>query len=138
MVVFSLIFGKVAKLPSEGGAPYPLMVFAGMLPWYLFSSVLSEASASIVANASLIGKVYFPRVIVPMATTVVALVDFLISLAIMALVMVWYGFLPGWQILLLPLFVMLALFASIGPALWIAALNVKYRDFRYVIPFLLQ
>jgi lipopolysaccharide transport system permease protein len=138
MVVFTLVFGKLAKLPSEGGVPYALMVFAGMLPWYLFSSVLSEASASIVANASLIGKVYFPRIVVPLATMVVALVDFLVSFAILALLMVWYRFMPGWQIVLLPLFVLLALFCSIGPALWIAALNVKYRDFRYVIPFLLQ
>jgi len=138
MVVFTVVFGKLAKLPSEGAAPYALMVFAGMLPWYLFSSVLSEASSSIVANASLIGKVYFPRIVVPMATTVVALVDFLISFAILILLMAWYGFVPGWQIVLLPLFVLLALFVSIGPALWIAALNVKYRDFRYVIPFLLQ
>src|SRR6267154_1530045 len=102
MVVFTLVFGKLAKLPSEGTAPYALMVFAGMLPWYLFSSVLSEASASIVANANLIGKVYFPRVVVPLATMVVALVDFLISFAILVLLMVWYGFAPGWQILLLP------------------------------------
>lgn len=138
MIVFTLVFGKLAKLPSEGAVPYALMVFAGMLPWYLFSSVLSEASTSIVANASLIGKVYFPRIVVPLATAVVALVDFLISLAILVVLMLWYGFMPGWQILLLPLFVLLALFVSIGPAMWIAALNVKYRDFRYVIPFLLQ
>jgi lipopolysaccharide transport system permease protein len=138
MVVFTLVFGKLAKLPSDGGVPYALMVFAGMLPWYLFSSVLSEASASIVSNANLIGKVYFPRVVVPLATMVVALVDFLVSFAILVLLMVWYGFMPGWQVLLLPLFVLFALLASIGPALWIAALNVKYRDFRYVIPFLLQ
>lgn len=138
MVVFTLIFGKLAKLPSEGGAPYAIMVFAGMLPWYLFSSVLSEASSSIVSNASLISKVYFPRIVVPLATAVVTLVDFLISFAILIALMIWYGFAPGWQILTLPLFVLLALFASIGPALWIAALNVKYRDFRYVIPFLLQ
>ena len=138
MVVFTLVFGKLAKLPSDGGVPYALMVFAGLLPWYLFSSVLSEASASIVSNANLIGKVYFPRVVVPLATMVVALVDFLVSFAILVLLMVWYGFMPGWQVLLLPLFVLFALLASIGPALWIAALNVKYRDFRYVIPFLLQ
>ena len=138
MVVFTLVFGKLAKLPSDGGVPYALMVFAGMLPWYLFSSVLSEASASIVSNANLIGKVYFPRVVVPLATMVVALVDFLVSFAILVLLMIWYGFMPGWQVLLLPLFVLFALLASIGPALWIAALNVKYRDFRYVIPFLLQ
>lgn len=138
MVVFTLIFGKLAKLPSEGGAPYALMVFAGMLPWYLFSSVLGEASGSIVSNANLISKVYFPRVVVPLATTVVAMVDFMISFAILIALMIWYGFMPGWQIVFLPSFVVMALLASIGPALWIAALNVKYRDFRYVIPFLLQ
>jgi lipopolysaccharide transport system permease protein len=138
MVVFTLIFGRLAKLPSDGAAPYALMVFAGMLPWYLFSTVLSEASASIVSNANLIAKVYFPRLIVPLATMVVALVDFLVSLVILFGLMLWYGVAPNWQILFLPLFVVLALLASIGPALWIAALNVKYRDFRYVIPFVLQ
>lgn len=138
MVVFTLIFGHIAKLPSDGHTPYALMVFAGMLPWYLFSSVLSEASASVVSNASLVGKVYFPRIIMPLATIVVALADFLISFAILVALMIWYGVVPGWQIVLLPLFILLALFASIGPALWIAALNVKYRDFRYIIPFLLQ
>jgi lipopolysaccharide transport system permease protein len=138
MVVFTLIFGRLAKLPSDGGAPYALLVFAGMLPWYLFSSVLNEGSGSIVGNANLIAKVYFPRIIVPLATMVVAVVDFLVSLVILIGLMLWYGFLPGWQVVLLPLFVLLALLASIGPALWIAALNVKYRDFRYVIPFLLQ
>jgi len=138
MVVTTLVFGRLAKLPSDGGAPYALLVFAGILPWYLFSSVLNEASASIVGNSNLIAKVYFPRLIVPLATMVVALVDFLVSLVILVGLMVWYGFAPNWQILLLPFFVLLALLASIGPALWIAALNVKYRDFRYVIPFLLQ
>jgi lipopolysaccharide transport system permease protein len=138
MVVFTLIFSKLAKLPSEGSAPYAVLVFAGMLPWYLFSSVLSEASASIVGNANLIGKVYFPRIVVPLATMVVAFVDFLISFFILVVLMFWYGVVPGWQIMLLPFFVFLALFSSIGLALWIAALNVKYRDFRYVIPFLLQ
>ena len=138
MVVTTLVFGRLAKLPSDGGAPYALLVFAGILPWYLFSSVLNEASASIVGNANLIAKVYLPRLIVPLATMVVALVDFLVSLVILVGLMLWYGFAPNWQILLLPFFVLLALLASIGPALWIAELNVKYRDFRYVIPFLLQ
>jgi ABC-type polysaccharide/polyol phosphate export systems, permease component len=138
MVVFTLIFGHLAKLPSEGETPYALMVFAGMLPWYLFSSVLSEGSASIIGNANLIGKVYFPRIVVPLAAMVVALVDFLISMAILAGLMIWYRHLPNWHLLLLPLFVLWSLAASIGPALWIAALNVKYRDFRYVIPFVLQ
>ncbi len=138
MVVFTVIFGAVAKLPSEGTAPYALMVFAGMLPWSFFSTALSEASGSLVSNSNLISKVYFPRLIVPTATVVVAFIDFLISFAILVAMMVWYQFLPGWQILLLPVFIVLAFFASLGPGLWITALNVKYRDFRYVIPFIVQ
>jgi len=138
MVVFTVIFGKIAKLPSEGTAPYALLVFAGMLPWTFFSTALAEASNSLIGNANLISKVYFPRLIVPTATVVVALVDFLISFTVLAAMMVWYQFLPGWQILLLPLFILLAFLASLGPGLWITALNVKYRDFRYIIPFLVQ
>lgn len=138
MVVFTIIFGKVAKLPTEGTAPYALLVFAGMLPWTFFSTALAEASNSLIGNANLISKVYFPRLIVPTATVVVALVDFLISFSVLAGMMVWYQFLPGWQILLLPAFILLAFLASLGPGLWITALNVKYRDFRYIIPFLVQ
>ena len=138
MLVFTIIFGQIARLPSDGTAPYPLMVLAAILPWTLFSSGLSEASNSLINNANLISKVYFPRLIVPTATVVVALVDFLISFSILVLMMAWYQFLPGWQIVVLPVFVLLALFASVGPALWITALNVKYRDFRYVIPFIVQ
>lgn len=138
MVVFTIVFSKVAKLPTDGTAPYALMVLAGMLPWIFFSTALSDASGSLVNNANLISKVYFPRLIVPAATVVVALVDFLISFSMVALMMVWYRWLPGWQILFLPVFVVLAFFASLGPALWITALNVKYRDFRYIIPFIVQ
>jgi lipopolysaccharide transport system permease protein len=138
MVVFTLVFGRLAKLPSEGTAPYALMVFAGMLPWYLFSSALSGAADSMLANANLVGKVYFPRMIIPAAAIVTALIDFLVSFAILVGLMLWYGFVPGWQILLLPMFVLIALLASLGPGLWIAALNIKYRDFRFVIPFLVQ
>ena len=138
MVVFTVIFGKVAKLPSEGTAPYALMVFAGMLPWSFFSTALSEASGSLVSNSNLISKVYFPRLIVPTATVVVAFIDFLISFVILVAMMVWYRFLPGFQILLLPVIIVLAFFASLGPGLWITALNVKYRDFRYIIPFIVQ
>jgi lipopolysaccharide transport system permease protein len=138
MVVFTVIFGKVAKLPTEGTAPYALLVFAGMLPWTFFSTALAEASNSLIGNANLISKVYFPRLIVPAATVVVALVDFLISFTVLAAMMVWYQFLPGWQIFLLPAFILLAFLASLGPGLWITALNVKYRDFRYIIPFLVQ
>lgn len=138
MVVFTIVFGKLAKLPSDGGVPYPVLVFAGMLPWFLFSSLLNDAATSLVTNANLISKVYFPRLIVPSSAGVVALVDFGINLAILSGIMMWYGFLPGWQIVFLPLFVLLAVAASLGPALYITALNVKYRDFRFVIPFIVQ
>lgn len=138
MVIFTVIFGKLAKLPSDGEVPYALMVFAGMLPWYLFSSALAGAAESMVANSNLIGKVYFPRIIVPAATIVTALIDFMISFLILGGLMLWYAFVPGWQILMLPLFVVLAVIASLGPGLWITALNIKYRDFKFVIPFLIQ
>jgi lipopolysaccharide transport system permease protein len=138
MIVFTVIFGKVAKLPAPGGVPYALLVFAGMLPWQFFSTALSESSNSLIGNANLISKVYFPRLIVPASTVVVAFVDFLVSFVILVAMMIWYRFLPGWQILLLPVFIIVAFFASLGPGLWITALNVKYRDFRYIIPFLVQ
>jgi lipopolysaccharide transport system permease protein len=138
MVVFTVIFGKLANLPSEGTAPYAIMVFAGMLPWTFFSSALSDSSNSIVSSANLISKVYFPRLIVPMAAVGVTLVDFTINFVMMFLLMIWYRFLPGWQIVLLPGFVVLALLASLGPGLWLTAMNVKYRDVRYIIPFLVQ
>jgi lipopolysaccharide transport system permease protein len=138
MLVFTVIFGRIAKLPSDGTAPYPLMVFAGMLPWAFFSTGLSEASNSLINNANLISKVYFPRLIVPTATVVVAFVDFLITFSILIVLMAWYQYPPGWRMLVLPAFTLLAFLASMGPALWITALNVKYRDFRYVIPFIVQ
>jgi lipopolysaccharide transport system permease protein len=138
MVVFTIVFGKLAGLPSDGTAPYAVLVFAGMLPWFLFASILSEASMSLVGNANLIGKVYFPRLIIPAAAAAVALVDFFINVIILFAIMAWYGVAPGWQIALLPAFVALAVLASLGPALLITALNVKYRDFRYVIPFIVQ
>jgi len=138
MFVFSLIFGQIAKLPSDGMAPYPLMVFAGMLPWTFFSTGLADASNSLIGSANLITKVYFPRLIVPVATVVVALVDFLVSLAILIGMMMWYSYAPDWRIVLLPVFASFLVIATIGPSLWIAALNVKYRDFRYIVPFILQ
>jgi lipopolysaccharide transport system permease protein len=138
MVVFTVIFGRIAKLPSDGTAPYPLMVFAGMLPWTFFSSGLSEASNSLIGNANLISKVYFPRLIVPTATVVVAFVDFLIAFSMLIVLMAWYQYAPSWRMLVLPAFIVLAFLASMGPALWITALNVKYRDFRYIVPFIVQ
>ena len=138
MIVFTAIFGRIAKLPSDGTTPYALMVFAGMLPWIFFSTGLAEAANSLINNSNLISKVYFPRLLVPAATIAVAFVDFFISFCILIILMVWYQFCPGWQITALPIFIFLGFFASLGPSLWIAALNVKYRDFRYVIPFILQ
>jgi lipopolysaccharide transport system permease protein len=138
MVVFTVIFGKLANLPSDGTAPYALMVFAGMLPWSFFATAVGDASNSLLGNANLISKIYFPRLIVPIAAVMVAFVDFLISFAILAALMVWYQFMPGWQILLLPVFMSVAFIASFGIGVWITALNVKYRDFRYVVPFIVQ
>jgi lipopolysaccharide transport system permease protein len=138
MVVLTIIFGRLANLPSDGTTPYPLMVFAGMLPWFLVSSILSDASNSLIGNSNLIGKVYFPRIIIPSSSAVVALVDFTINLLLFLGLMVWFGFAPSWQLIFLPGFVVLAVLASLGPALLLGALNVKYRDFRYIIPFIVQ
>jgi lipopolysaccharide transport system permease protein len=138
MLIMTLIFGKVAHLPSEGRAPYALMVFAAMLPWMFFSTALSTASQSLVSNAQLISKVYFPRMIIPASAVITSFIDFLVSFLILIGMMAWYQFWPDWRILTLPLFVVLAFLAAVGPGLFITALNVKYRDFRYVIPFLVQ
>ena len=138
MLIMTVIFGRVAGLPSEGAAPYSLMVFAAMLPWQFFCTSLSTASQSLVSNAQLISKVYFPRMIIPAGAVITSFVDFLISFMILVGMMAWYQYWPDWRILTLPLFVALALLAAIGPGLWITAMNVKYRDFRYVIPFIVQ
>jgi len=138
MVIFTVIFGKVIKLPTEGNVPYALLVYAGLLPWQLFSTSLTGASNSLITNSNLISKIYFPRIIVPAAAIIVSFVDFIISFLILVALMVWYQYLPSWQILLLPIFVLMAFLASFGPGLWISALNVKFRDFRYIIPFIVQ
>jgi lipopolysaccharide transport system permease protein len=138
MLVFTIIFGRIAGLPAGGQVPYALMVFAGLLPWSLFANGLSDASNSLLNNTNLISKVYFPRLIIPIAYIVVAFVDFLISFCILLMLMIWYWFWPDWRIVALPIFVVMAFLASAGPALWISSLNVKYRDFRYVIPFIVQ
>jgi lipopolysaccharide transport system permease protein len=131
------IFGSLAGLPSDG-VPYAIMVCAGTLPWYFFSSALSESSASLVGNANLISKIYFPRLILPASAVVVAFVDFAISFGILGGLMAWYGIWPTWRLLTLPLFILLAFIAALGPGLLFTALNVKYRDFRYIIPFVVQ
>ena len=137
MVIFVVIFGKIAKLPSEG-VPYPIFVFAAMLPWTFFSTAFSDASNSLIGNSNLISKVYFPRLIIPAASVIVAVVDFLIAFVILICIMVWYQYTPDWHILTLPFFLFLGFFAALGSGLYIAALNVKYRDFRFVIPFIVQ
>jgi lipopolysaccharide transport system permease protein len=137
-VVFTIIFGRIAQLPSDGSVPYALMVLAGMLPWTFLSTGISDASNSLINDTNLISKVYFPRLIVPTATIVVAFADFIISFFMMIVLMAWYKFLPSWHIILLPAFVLAAFLATLGPALWISALNVRFRDFRYVIPFIVQ
>lgn len=138
LMVFTFVFGRIAKLPSEGSAPYALMVFAGLMPWQFFSNALSEAGNSLISNANLISKVYFPRLIVPASSIVTSLVDFSISSAFLVGLMIWYRFLPDWQVLLLPLFSLLVVAAAAGIGLWLAALNVEYRDLRIVIPFIVQ
>ena len=137
MVVFTVVFGQLAKLPDQG-VPYPILVFAGMLPWQFFSNALGECSNSLVGNANLISKVYFPRLIVPTSAVIVSFVDFLISGMILLGLMAYYSFVPDWRILTLPFFVLIAFAASMGVGLWLAALTVQYRDFRFVVPFIIQ
>lgn len=137
MMVFVLIFSRVAGLSSRD-MPYSVLVLIGMLPWQFFATSLSEAGSSLVANANLVTKIYFPRLILPVSSVIVALVDFAITLALLAVVMAWHQFLPSWKVVFLPGFILLALVAALGPGLLITALNVKYRDFRYIIPFVVQ
>ena len=137
MVVFTVIFGNLAKLPSEG-VPYPILVFAGMLPWQFFANSLSECSNSLIGNANLISKVYFPRLIVPTSAVVVSFVDFMISGMILLGLMAWYNYVPTWRIITLPLFILIAFALSMGAGLWFASLNVQYRDFRFIVPFVVQ
>lgn len=137
MIVFTIVFGKLAKLPSNG-VPYPVMVFAAMLPWQFFANSLTESSTSVIDNAKMLTKVYFPRLIVPASAVILSLADFCISFVILIMLMAWYSIFPGWRLFTLPLFMGLAFLTSLGFGLWFAALNVKYRDFRYVVPFIVQ
>ena len=137
LVVFSVLFGRLAKFPSDG-VPYPLFVFAAMLPWQFFASALSEAGGSLVENERLISKIYFPRLIVPVSAVIVSFVDFLVCCVLLIGLLAWYQFVPSWHIVTLPGFVALAFFAALGPGLLLTTLNVSYRDFRYVIPFIVQ
>lgn len=138
MAVFTVVFSKVAKLPTEAQAPYPIMVFVALLPWQFFSNSLSEASGSLIGNTNLITNVYFPRIIIPASAVITSFVDFAISFGLLLLMMLGYQFVPSWQMIFLPLFLTLAFAASFGISLYLTALNVKYRDFRYIIPFVVQ
>jgi lipopolysaccharide transport system permease protein len=137
IAIFTVLFGKMAGLPS-GGIPYPVFVCAGALPWQFFATAMSEASNSLVSNANMLSKIYFPRLIVPASAVIVAFMDLLISLVILAALMAWYHVMPTWRLVTLPLFTALGMFAALGAGFWLSALNVKYRDFRYVIPFVVQ
>lgn len=137
MIVFSVVFGRLAKLPNEG-VPYPILVFSAMLPWQYFANAMQESSNSLIAESRLISKVYFPRLIVPTSSVIVSAVDFLISLLLLAALMLWYGFAPSLNIVFMPFFFLLATLSALGVGFWLSALNVKYRDFRYIVPFLVQ
>jgi lipopolysaccharide transport system permease protein len=136
-LAFVFVFGKLAKLPSDG-APYPIFVFTALLPWQFFANAFAEAGNSLIANANMISKVYFPRLVVPASAVIVCLVDFLISGVLLVGLILWYGMVPNWRIVILPLFLAHAVVVAMGTGLWIAALNVQYRDFRYIIPFVVQ
>lgn len=138
IVVFTIVFNKLGSFPSDSGVPYAIMVCAGMLPWQFFSSAFSESANSLIANSNLLTKVYFPRLIVPASTVIVSLIDFFISFIILIVLFFYYQFVPDSRILFLPLFLLLATITAMGFGLFIAALNVQYRDFRYVIPFIIQ
>ena len=137
MLVFTLVFSKLAKLPSEG-VPYPILVFAALLPWQFFSNAFSSAGDSLISNSNMISKVYFPRLIIPISAIIVSFIDFLISGVILIGLMLWYGFMPSLHLLALPIFIFVAFAAATGAGLWVAALNVKYRDFRYIVSFVVQ
>jgi lipopolysaccharide transport system permease protein len=137
MLILTVIFGKLSKMPS-GGSPYPLLVLCGMLPWNFFSTAISDSGNSFVSNSALISKIYFPRLIMAVSSVIASFVDLLISALFMVVLMFWYRFVPPTSVLLLPLFTLLAFGVSLGIGLWIAALMVKYRDFRFIVPFMVQ
>jgi len=136
MLVF-VVFRRLAGV-QRGSIPDPILVFAAVLPWQFFSSALSESSSSLISNANLVSKVYFPRILMPFATVVTSLVDFLVTVSILAALMIWYHFVPGWQLIVLPLLVLLTFCLALGSGLFLSALNVEYRDFRYIVPFIVQ
>lgn len=137
LTILTIVFGRLAKLPS-GGVPYPILVFCGMLPWQFFAAAFTESGNSLVANANMISKVYFPRLVIPASSVITSFVDFLISSTLMVALMIYYRFVPSEGILLLPLFIGAAFAVAFGAGLWISALMVRYRDFRFIVPFIVQ
>ena len=137
MVVFTIVFGKLAKLPSDN-IPYPILVFTALLPWQFFANAISLSGTSLVTNANLVSKVYFPRIIIPSVSIVVSFVDFIIAVVILVVLMVWYKYVPTINVLFVPLFTLMAAMFALGIGLWVSALNVKYRDFQHIIPFIAQ
>jgi len=137
MAVLTIVFGKLGKMPA-GGVPYPLLVFCGMLPWLFFSNALNEAGNSLVSNSNMISKVYFPRLAITASSVITSMVDFLISCVFLVMLMIWYRYAPSADVLLVPFFVLLAFAASLGVGMWVAALMVEYRDFRFIVPFVVQ
>jgi lipopolysaccharide transport system permease protein len=138
MLVFTFIFGRVAGMQKDTTVPYALVVLSAMLPWQFFSTALSEASNSLISNTNLVSKVYFPRLIIPASSVITSFVDFAISFCLLAVMMIFYRFAPSWQICWLPVFIILSFLASFGVGLYLTAVNVKYRDFRYIVPFIVQ
>lgn len=138
MLVLTVVFSVLARLPSEGNAPYALLVFTGLLPWFFFASALGQTGNSLIENGRMITKIYFPRLVMPLSAILVALFDFLVMAFLLIGLFLWFGFYPDWKAITAPLFAGLALAAALGPGLLIAALNVKYRDFRHVVPFVVQ
>jgi lipopolysaccharide transport system permease protein len=138
MIIFTVIFGHLAGIPSEYGVPYPLFVFCGLLPWIYFASSLNQSSTSVVGNSALVTKVYFPRLIIPLASIVVPIIDFLIAFVVLMALFVGYGRTPHWHAVVIPFFLVMALLTAFGVGLWLSALNVRYRDVPYALPFLIQ
>lgn len=138
MIIFTFVFGRVAGMQKDTKVPYTLVVLSAMLPWQFFSTALSEASTSLINNTHLVSKVYFPRLIIPASSVITSLVDFAISFVLLAIMMIIYRFVPSWNILWLPVFILLSFMASFGVGLYLTAVNVKYRDFRYIVPFIVQ
>lgn len=137
MLIFTLVFGKIAKLPS-GGIAYPVLVYAGLLPWQFFATAFADAGTSLANKESIITKIYFPRLIIPASAVMVSFVDFLAASLVLVGLMLWYRIIPEWQILALPLFILIVFVVAIGAGLWISALSARYKDFRYIIPFIVQ